>query len=141
MLNNYKIFKPLVSQILDLQNNGITINVNGSMKTVYMELFNMSVDNLEFHGLIGMQESFNSTYPCSRCIMPKNKCKTEISVDETLLRNTKDHPIHVKDKSHGVKDGTIFMNIPDFNCFKHMAFDYAHDFLEGSLRHEMAYTI
>lgn len=86
----------------------------------------MSMNNLEIHGLLGLRESFGSSFSCSRYVMPKDECRTEIVVDEKLLRNMEDHKFHIKE------------NVPNFNMFKHVVFDYAHDFLEGFLRYEMA---
>lgn len=138
MLSTSKLYKPLVQQIIHLQKNSLDINVDGETHKLYFDIFNFSADNLEIHGLLGLHECFNSNFPCSACLMPKSDCQKNTSFPDDLLRNKESHKLHVIEKSHGVKDSCIFSEIPDFDIFENVAFDYLHDFLEGSLRIEMA---
>lgn len=64
MLNNFKLYKPVIDVIIDIRTNGIDINVNNKCQIVYFDLFNFSGVNLELHSILVFHESFNSTYPC-----------------------------------------------------------------------------
>lgn len=133
-----KYLRPIVHQILHLQKHGLNIIVNGQSTTVYFDLFNISADNLEIHELLGLHQSFNAEYPCSRCLNSKEKCRTSTVIDCQNLRTVSKHEKDIQNKTNGVKDGCLLMSIPHFDIFKHVAFDYMHDFLEGILRYEMA---
>lgn len=133
-----KYLRSIVHKILYLRKHGLNITVNGKSITVYFEFFNGSADNLEIHDLLGLHQSFNSDHACSRCIKTKVKCRTHTEVDRSDLRTVSQHKEDIKDKSNGVKVDSLLMSIPHFDIFKHVAFDYMHDFPEGSLRYEMA---
>ncbi|XP_058798086.1 uncharacterized protein LOC131668172 [Phymastichus coffea] len=138
IVKHSKLFHPAVRQILDLQKNGITINVSGRNIKVYFDIFNISGDNLELHTLLGFNESFNSKFPCRICYMSKEQCKTCVKENEKILRCTQTHLLDVQQKSHGVRSENIFSSIPGFDLFKCVSFDPMHDLLEGLCRYELA---
>lgn len=136
--SSYKLYKPLLDEIKDLQENGIDLNVNGKEKKVYFELFNLSGDNLDLHAMLGFNQSFNSEFPCRLCLITKDNLKTATKLKSKTFRSNKMHSIDISKKTNSVKSDTIFRSIPNFNIFNHVSFDVLHDLFEGILRYEIA---
>lgn len=63
LLRESKLLRPIMKQI-DLQINGIEINVDQKSYKVHFELFNYKGDNLDIYHSLGFSTSFNVNYPC-----------------------------------------------------------------------------
>ena len=74
MITQTKLYYPAISQIIDLQNNGIDITVNNDNHKIYFHFYNLSGDNLEMYSILGFNECFNSNYPCRMCTVTKEEC-------------------------------------------------------------------
>ena len=136
-VNLTKLLYPIVPLLIDLQTNGIQINVKGRRHTIYFEIFNITADNAELHNLLGFNESFNSNYPRQKCYMTKRDCNNITKENVNLWRSAEKHRVDINNKLNGVKAHSIFTKINDFDIFKHVSFDPMQDLYEGICRYEI----
>lgn len=84
---NSKTFNSLIEELHFLETTGIKVIVGDSVKTIRFSLALILGDNLGMHSLLGMTESFSSTYYCRFCKSPKQICKFQCTLDPNTIRN------------------------------------------------------
>lgn len=62
MAGNKKVFQNITEQIIDLEENGLSINVDGSQYVIFFALFAITGDNLALNEIYGFTTSFNSLH-------------------------------------------------------------------------------
>lgn len=75
MLPQSKLYYPAIQQMIDLQNNGITINIKNQEYKIYFHFYGLIGDNLELYSMLGFNECFRSLYPCRICIITRDDCE------------------------------------------------------------------
>lgn len=73
----------IVKEIGTLETIGLEINPNKRLKGT---IINISADNLGANGLFGFAESFNSSYYCRQCEVPKEECQQILEESESNHR-------------------------------------------------------
>jgi len=68
-----KMFSSLIRDLIDLQENGISIGVNSINITIYFALGLILGDNLCLNSMLGFAESFSANHYCRICRLHKNK--------------------------------------------------------------------
>jgi len=71
-INNDKMFKALIDELIDLQTNGISICVNSEIHHIYFALGLVLGDNLGLNSILGFVESFSSNFYCRICSVLQN---------------------------------------------------------------------
>jgi len=66
-INNHKMYRALIDELLDLQTNGISICVNSEIHHIYFALGLV----LGLNSILGFVESFFSNFYCRICRSPK----------------------------------------------------------------------
>ncbi|KAJ8911122.1 hypothetical protein NQ315_003297 [Exocentrus adspersus] len=121
---NDVIFREIYKQLLNLENNGIIINING--------------DNLGVNSITGMTQSFSATNFCRICFCTKEVMQTMTLEDENYIRNKINYEQHLQEKSEGINSTCIFNSLPNFHITQNTCCDIMHDLLEGVCRYDMA---
>lgn len=144
------IWELLAREIKYLQTHGIQLDDGTAIKG---SLVHLSCDNLGANTAYGLTESFNATFYCRICTLPKQKCQVATKEDITMYRNSKDYDkIIEKIREHntkscnksiessekldlkdtlGVKWFCVLNTIKDFDIFSNKFVDITHDLEEG----------
>lgn len=70
---NDNLFRPVIQDLIDLEENEILINFNGTEKRIYFCLCLLIGDNLGIHSICGFVEGFNANFPCRMCKIHRNE--------------------------------------------------------------------
>lgn len=135
---NKVIFSNIVSQINDLETNGLIINVNNKQETIYFALIGIIGDNLGLHTIFGFSKSFNSQYSCRVCLADKTTLQTQILEQAEILRTKFNYATDCTTKMHGIQEECFFNTISSFHVIENICFDVMHDIFEGICRYEIA---
>lgn len=133
-VGNTEIFKNLISEIKDLEENGIEVFINDESIKVYFCLALIVGDNLGLHGMMGFSESFVANYPCRFCLCSKTVCHKQLFQIDNELRNTENYEIDVNTENMsetGIVERSIWNTIPSFHVVNNYSVDLMHDILEG----------
>lgn len=128
---NYEKFCDILK---DLEQNGIEININGDVKTVYFVLIAIIGDNLGINTVLGFTRSFQANFFCRFCKTHKDDAKTQTEENKSLLRNNENywHDIFSDDlSSTGIRNESPFLALQYFKVTENAAVDIMHDFFEG----------
>ena len=136
-LRNKQIFTFIIDQIKDLQENGITVNINGHQKKIFFVLPFVCGDNLGLNTILGYTKSFNAMYYCRICTISKPDLKKQTKINPILLRTKESYDNHCLEKSFGIQERCIFHQIPNFHVTENFSVDPMHDLLEGICRYDM----
>lgn len=138
---NEKIFRPLVDEINDLQENGISLEVNGQTQTVCFALGLLVGDNLGLNSILGFTESFNANHYCRFCKVPKHLAQGDSSERVTLLRTADSYESDVAENnlsSTGVKEKSVWNDVNYFSVYSNFCVDIMHDWSEGVCKYGMS---
>uniref|UniRef100_A0A7E4ZUM2 C2H2-type domain-containing protein n=1 Tax=Panagrellus redivivus TaxID=6233 RepID=A0A7E4ZUM2_PANRE len=135
----------LLPQLLELEDNGINITVNGVSKTFPVILHSVVGDNAGIHELVNLMMSWTGNSPCrfckltymeikKACKVTPSKLKTKAWYDD-LFRN------HLTDLAkHGINGECALNELKFFNTMDTLCVDIMHDVFEGHLRCLLATT-
>lgn len=100
-------------------------------------------DNLGANSSLGFVESFNSTYYCRICEMPKKNCQTECKENSKEIRTVEKYQKHIETiknsvqvdfaETKGIKRYCILNDLKYFNIMINFATDTMHDISEGAI--------
>ncbi|XP_066597068.1 uncharacterized protein [Prorops nasuta] len=113
-----KVFKHLVEELSVPETNGVTINVNGQVKTVYFVLAAFIGDNLGLNELFGLSTSFNANYCCRIC-------------------SASSYILDLENLSNGIVQECILNELKNFHITENITVDIMHDMMEGICRYEL----
>ncbi|XP_008189903.1 uncharacterized protein LOC103311874 [Acyrthosiphon pisum] len=125
--SNDQIFSSLVKEIIDLQENGVTINIRFER---YNWLFCISC--------------FSANHYCRICRLYKDDTKKMCHESELSIRNVQNYEsdLAVHNVSYtGINEPCIFNKIPNFHVTENIVCDFMHDIPEGVARYDMALII
>lgn len=140
-LGNKRMLYIVKNQLLDLQNNGIKIKVDGTEHQVFFRIGRIMGDNLGLNQILGFASSFNATHYCRICIANKEQARVLLEEEPKFLRNPSNYDEDVEkaastgNHSRGVKERCIFEPLVDVTQLRTV--DPLHDLNEGSERKEM----
>ena len=84
--------------MIDLQNNGITINIVNQEYRIYFHFYGLIGDNLELYSILGFNEIFRSLYPYRIFLITRDDSERITYEKKKLYRTNKDHANHIKKK-------------------------------------------
>lgn len=133
------ILYPIVEEIKDLENSGIT-TANGQ---ILGTLVSYAADNLALHTSYGMFESFSARFFCQHCKITKEASTSTVSENEQTLRTFEDirylFGSNLSQSFDRVSDGigmkrySYLNDIQHYDIFANLTIDVLHDLLEGSI--------
>jgi len=142
--SNSQIFSSLIKEIIDLQVNGITINIDSNDITVYFALGLVLGDNLGLNSILGFVGSFSANHYCRICRSYKDDTQKMCRESELSIRNVQNYEsdLSVNNVSlTGINEPCIFHKIPNFHVTDNIVCDFMHDIPEGVARYDMALII
>lgn len=135
------IMNPVIRELKCLKNEGISVEVNGSVSKIFFKLVLVTGDNLGLHAIHGLNENFSGIYSCRVCFTDKSNMQTVFSEDDCVLRTVESYEQDAMCKTHGVKEISIFhdnFDAEDFHITKNIYFDLMHDGLEGFCKYDIS---
>ncbi len=139
-LHTYEqILQPLIDELIVLYNDGISINIEGSLiMRLYGALATVSGDNLSAHALAGFRRCFSSGRICRYCIITYDQKEQLLRETKLSLRTEDMHSYHLQALSAGI-DTTAYgverrcplLNLPYFLVTSSFPADVLHDVLES----------
>ncbi|XP_066509129.1 uncharacterized protein [Hoplias malabaricus] len=133
------ILQPLIRDLIELQNKGISVSVEGQTHVLKGALFSISADNLSAHSLAGFSACFSHGFICRFCMCHHDNMCDSTDESSCSLRTPDDHRGHLgvqNSKSlYGVAEHCPFEKIPHFEVTESFPPDLMHDVLEGVIPH------
>jgi hypothetical protein len=125
---------PVVNEAIDLEKNGIVLEINGLERKIQFVFCLMLGDNLGMNEILGYICSFVGNHPCRICKVPKELLVKQIVEDKTLLRNAQNYSMDLRldsPSTTGIKQKCPLSRIPSFSVSDNISLDIMHDLLEG----------
>jgi hypothetical protein len=144
LFGNRALFSNLVQKLHELYTDGIELDDNLKYKKVKIVMCFVLGDNLGLNQLLGFVESFSATHYCRFCILSKDECRVEIFENIDKLRDVESYKNAVKlnnSKETGIKEESIFNEIPNFHVTKNLSVDRMHDIDEGVAKYDALFLI
>ena len=113
-------------------------------KILYFVLGLITADNLGIHQVLGYIENFNSNSACRFCKMHISERTHCCEADISLLRNNDNFNIDIlktDPRLSGIKENSIFNELPGFHVLDNITVDYMHDGPEGFFVSDMVEII
>lgn len=142
--NNKTLFSSLITELIDLQENGISICVNSTNITIHFALALILGDNLGLNSILGFVESFSAIYYCRTCCSPKSQMQTMLIESVYSIRNKENYKSDVQKNNiseTGISSYCVFNEIPNYHVTVNIVCDFMHDVSEGVARYDMALII
>lgn len=137
LIGNKKIFQHVIKLMTDLQENGITISINGCEQKIFFVLPFIVGDNLGLNTILGYSRSFKSNYCCRICYEDISKLKKQSFENFHKIRTKENYLVHLRDQSFGIQEECTFNTIPYFHVTSNASVDPMHDILEGICRYDI----
>jgi hypothetical protein len=138
---NNDVFRILIDEIKYLQDVGITVNIRGQEHTIFFKLAQLLGDNLGLNGILGYTQSFSAHHFCRVCRISKKQANTA-AFDCSSLQRTQinyKNDVDLADVSEtGIKEESVWNQVPGFHVTQNVAFDIMHDLLEGVCRYDLS---
>ncbi|XP_024879521.1 uncharacterized protein LOC112459573, partial [Temnothorax curvispinosus] len=139
-----EIFRVIVQELIFLESEGISVDRgNGVSQKIYFSLAMILGDNAGLNSILGYS-SCSSNFFCRICKGHKRDLLTCNEENEHLLRtleNYNDDLITDDYRLTGIKENSIFNEIPSFHVVNNNAVDIMHDLLEGVCKYDMILII
>lgn len=140
---NKSTYRRIINDILDLANNGITIETDKGDEKLYFVMALLKGDNLGLNEALGFVTCFNANYYCRICEMPKAMCRVCSREIESYIR-TKDSYNNAVSKldlsqthSMGITENSIWNELPWYHVVENIYLDELHDGSEGQIKREL----
>jgi len=143
-LDNETMFSALISTLIDLQENGVTIIINYVEIKIYFVLSLILGDNLGLNSMLGFVESFAANHYCRICRSHKRDLQNMIKESVESNRNQKNYELDILKANvseTGINERCVFNKIPSYHVIVNSVCDFMHDVTEGVARYNMAVII
>lgn len=138
--SNKNIFSNLIAELNDLKRNGLQIQVDGKIETVYFQLALILGDNLGLAETLGYTESFTTGRGCRMCVATVQDMKKMTVERVDLLRTRENYDEYCEKpnlKDSGIKERCVFNSVDGFHVCENMCLDILHDIFEGCAKDAM----
>jgi hypothetical protein len=134
-----RVMEPLIRDLAILEQEGITIVVDGKNLNVKGSIVTLSGDNLSMHGIGGFNPTFSSGRICRHCMISYSGLSEVESEEKCQVRTSENHIYHVqsilKERDlkvvYGVYDECPLSCLSYFDPVQCLPPDVMHDVLEG----------
>ena len=121
----------LRDKLLELESNGLEVNINGELKRIYFVLGSIIGDNLAVHQMLDATTGFMHEFMCLICLMNK-KDREKCTLESKDLFRTRDHyEMNKNNPKFGYNKNCPFNKLPYFHVLENFSADLMHDFYEG----------
>ncbi|KAJ1521818.1 hypothetical protein ONE63_003453 [Megalurothrips usitatus] len=134
------VFRPLVQQLLSLEEEGICLNTPNGVKKVFFVTGLLLGDNLGLNSLLGFVECFTANFFCRFCKTERKVTHTQSTEDPSTLRDQAgyEEDIRVKNSSRtGIVTDCALSSVPSFHVTTNYCVDTFHDISEGIAHYVM----
>lgn len=141
---NEKVFKPLIKDLKELHDNGLSFNTSTFSGKVYFALANLLGDNLGNHEITDFACSFMAKFPCLWCKATKEETKTLCVEKKEKLRNSenyKEDAAKYDVSLTGIHKPSVWNQVPSFEVIYGASCDLMHDCAEGVGPYIMLFVI
>uniref|UniRef100_A0A914QNR8 C2H2-type domain-containing protein n=1 Tax=Panagrolaimus davidi TaxID=227884 RepID=A0A914QNR8_9BILA len=134
----------IVHQLRQLENDGITVLINGNQKHFPVVLFNLVADNLGLNQNGGYKLNFRGDNACRLCHFNWNEICTVFEMTDDKLRTSQeyDEAAMAEDdnvrSSWGLKQNSAFNDLDLFHVQECPSVDLMHDLFQGHVRYLLA---
>lgn len=125
-----KALEELIDILIELEQVGINLIIDGDDVRVYFVLMGILGDNLGINTLMGFATSFSSLLYCRFCTQNKYDSQTAISLDPNRNRTRQKYEIDVQKsfKESGIKEASAFNKMKHYHVADFAIVDIMHDF-------------
>ncbi len=144
LFGNRTLFSNLVGKLQELYIDGIELQNNIKHKKVKIIMCFLLGDNLGLNQLLGFVESFSALHFCRFCVLSKDECRVEIFENVDKMRNIGSYKKAIElnnSKETGIKEDSLFNEIPLFHVTKNLSVDRMHDIDEGVSKYDAYFLI
>jgi len=139
-------FSHIVAELSSLWESGMRIRLvdTNCLREIKIRMSQLTGDNLGIHQVLGLNESFSSNYPCRFCKAHRTLCHKQIRSDPSPARTASDFTgpgAFTNPSETGVKERSIFYDLPYFCVSNNKAVDLMHDILEGVAKYDLNIVI
>lgn len=134
------MFEKVISELNDLNQNGLLLNADNQEFKVYFQLSLVVGDNLGLNEILGFVCNFNSGNPCRICRASIENIQNLTKQDDKLLRTIKSYneDCDLKNPSvTGIVEPCIFNRVIGLHVCLCLILDIMHDILEGTANYTM----
>lgn len=124
-----------------LEQNGVTITIDGTTETVYIVLPQLLGDNLGINGALGFLTGFTAKYICRICLIPREIRERATWELTELLRNKENYEECLsgratnrderREEKKGVKYNCVLNFLDNFKVYENFSVDLMHDCFLG----------
>lgn len=136
---------PVIASLDRLYNEGLNVNINGTIKTIYFCLAYIHSDNLGLNETLGFVDGFNANYYCRFCTAHKDEMHILCNEIPRYLRNVDNYnrDLITNDQAKtGIKHNSTLNNARiDFHVTDIYVGDCLHDMLEGVCKYNTSYIL
>lgn len=111
-----KALHDLVDFLVDLEANGMNLQIEHTTYKVHFVLMGILGDNLGINTLMGYSTSFSSLHYCRFCKINKYDAQSAVILDKQLNRSMKDYEVDLQKpyKETGIKENSEFNRLEHF---------------------------
>ena len=134
------ILKPIFDDLFVLENEGLSIEINGMEQIYHGTAIALCGDNLSSNAVGGFSQNFNAGRICRFCMATKEQTLVKTKESQFVMRTPKTYKKHVGAieaddafiKIYGVRHNCIFNGLQHFDATTSLPADIMHDLLEGN---------
>lgn len=132
-----QVFRRLVEDLKILQNSGISIKCEGSVKNYLGGLLFFTSDNLGAHAITGLPQNFsNAKYLCRFCYFLSSTLKNK-KLEIADRRDKISHQLDVIHNEGGVSNDSVLNELECFHTSDGFPPCVGHDCLQGKLKQDL----
>ena len=139
IFGNDAVFYPAIADLTSLEEEGISINVDGVIYQVYFCFSVMVGDNLGNNGIMGIIEGFRGNYYCRTCTLHRDVAAHHCGpVRDGKLRNVENYNDDVATNyatQTGLKEA--WNRVPSYHSTVNKYVEPMHDILGGALKYDV----
>ena len=143
-----KILQPLVDELNQLYETGVTINRIDKREIIKGALVAFLADNLASHAVGGFKQSMSfAKHFCRTCLATKDESCRKFTSKEFELRTPPKYErmcaeiaidtTNTKSIDYGINERSILNDVKEFSVIGGLCHDVFHDLLEGTLSYEL----
>ena len=120
----------MIKELTFLQELRIELNLPQGKKILYFVVGLITAANLGIHQVLGYIENFNGNFDCRFCKMHISERTHCCEADISLLRNNNNLNIDIlknDPRLSGIKENSIFNELPGFYVLNNITVDFMHD--------------
>ena len=140
----HMLFSKAVSELLFLENKGITVSTPDGPQQIYFSVGAFIGDNLAVHCILGFTMGFIANYPCRFCHVKSSDMNMVVKESHCQLRDEQSYKRDLladNPTATGVVKQSAISDLKSSSTLELMCVDPAHDILEGVLEYDIGFVM